>query len=99
MDNVLIRQPFVASASTTHGEDPAIAKNAVVLIDFGQCRLRGEDETEEEWEEAKWLEDEADAIGAVTSGLVRKCVGDDVWTFKRRRRYRRPPEWLAAELS
>ncbi|KAI1783132.1 hypothetical protein LXA43DRAFT_956618 [Ganoderma leucocontextum] len=96
MDNFLIRQPFLASSSHG-GEDPAVVDDAVVLIDLGQCRLRGKDESEEEWEEAKWLEDEADAAGVVTLSLVRKFVGDEVWTYKRSRRYCRPPEWLITE--
>ncbi|KAL5639653.1 hypothetical protein ACGC1H_006307 [Rhizoctonia solani] len=35
----------------------------VVMIDFGDCRLRGEDEDDQAWKEAKWEEGEESAIG------------------------------------
>ncbi|KAI1787460.1 hypothetical protein LXA43DRAFT_1165562 [Ganoderma leucocontextum] len=91
MDNFLIRQPFLASS--LHGEEPAqVVEDAVVLIDLGQCRLRREDESEDEWVDAKWLQDEAGAAGCVVLSLIHKFVGDDVWTYKRSLRYYRPPE-------
>ncbi|KAI1788007.1 hypothetical protein LXA43DRAFT_1184118 [Ganoderma leucocontextum] len=91
MDNFLIRQPFLASSS--HGEEPAqVVEDAVVLIDLGQCRLRREDESEDEWVDAKWLQDEAGAAGCVVMSLIHKFIGDDVWTYERSLRYYRPPE-------
>ncbi|CAE7123943.1 unnamed protein product, partial [Rhizoctonia solani] len=37
----------------------------VVMIDFGHCRLRREDEDDQAWGEARWEEDEAGAVGWV----------------------------------
>lgn len=37
----------------------------VFMIDFGQCRLRHEDESDADWGRAKWIQDEEGAIGAV----------------------------------
>ncbi|KAH7318658.1 hypothetical protein B0I35DRAFT_409512 [Stachybotrys elegans] len=37
----------------------------VFMIDFGRCRLRGEDESDAEWGRAKWMEDEEGAVGVV----------------------------------
>ncbi|KAI1790467.1 hypothetical protein LXA43DRAFT_505953 [Ganoderma leucocontextum] len=96
MDNFLIREPFVTSSS--HGEDLVVVEDAVVLIDLGQCRLRREDEGEEEWVEAKGSQDETGAVGFVVLGLICKFVGGDVWTYERSSRYYRPPEWLATAV-
>ena len=93
VDNFLIREPFVETASpSSHGEKTVIVEDAVVLIDLGQCRLRREDESEEEWVEAKRSQDETGAIGFVLLGLVREFVGQDVWTYERSLRYYRPLE-------
>ncbi|CAE7174024.1 unnamed protein product [Rhizoctonia solani] len=37
----------------------------VVMIDFGDCRLRREDEDDQAWGEARWDEDEPGAVGCV----------------------------------
>ncbi|KDN46577.1 hypothetical protein RSAG8_04230, partial [Rhizoctonia solani AG-8 WAC10335] len=37
----------------------------IVMIDFGQCRLRREDEDDQAWKEAKWEVDEEGAVGCV----------------------------------
>ena len=37
----------------------------VCMIDFGQCRLRGPDESDEDWGRDKWVQDEEGAVGAV----------------------------------
>ncbi|KAF8595251.1 hypothetical protein BDV93DRAFT_575592 [Ceratobasidium sp. AG-I] len=39
--------------------------SGVTMIDFAQSRLRGADESDEEWSEAKWNQDEEGAIGYV----------------------------------
>ncbi|KAI1787464.1 hypothetical protein LXA43DRAFT_1184491 [Ganoderma leucocontextum] len=88
MDNFLIREPFVSSSS--HGEDPAVGK--VVLIDLGHCRLRREDESEDEWVEAKCSQDEEGAAGVVLLRLVRVSVGENVWTHKWGIRWERASE-------
>nr|VWO96103.1 N/A [Ganoderma boninense] len=85
IDNFLIREPFVDSSS-------AVVEDAVVLIDLGQSRLRGKDESEDDWTKAKWSQDETGAVGFVTLGLVREFVGQDVWSYKRSLRYYRPLE-------
>ncbi|KAI1787467.1 hypothetical protein LXA43DRAFT_951217 [Ganoderma leucocontextum] len=89
VDNFLIREPFVGTSSS-RGEVPAVVEDAVVLIDLGHCRLRREDESEGELVKAKWSQDEAGAAGFVALGLVRKFVGEDVWTYKESLRYYRP---------
>ncbi|PIL37417.1 hypothetical protein GSI_01111 [Ganoderma sinense ZZ0214-1] len=86
IDNFLIREPFVDSSSA------AIVEDAVVLIDLGQSRLRGEDESEDDWIKAKWSQDETGAVGFVTLGLVREFVGQDVWSYEKSLRYYRPLE-------
>ncbi|KAI1796099.1 hypothetical protein LXA43DRAFT_1057875 [Ganoderma leucocontextum] len=90
MDNFLIREPFLAPSS--HGDNPAVVEDAVVLIDLGQCRLRREDEGEDEWVQAKWSQDETGAVGCVLLGLVREFVGEHVWSYKKSLRYYRPLE-------
>ena len=89
MDNFLIRQPF-ATASSQGESGLSTVEDAVVLVDLGHCRVRREDESEEEWMRAKWYQDEAGAAGFVALGLVRKFVGDDVWAYERSLRYYRP---------
>ena len=91
VDNFLVREDFLAS-STHDGRAPATVDGAVVLIDLGQCRLRRADESEDEWIQAKWSQDEAGAIGFVLLGLVREFVGEDVWKYERSLRYYRPLE-------
>ena len=92
MDNFLIREPFITLPSAHRdGEDlyHSTVEDAVVLIDLGHCRVRREDESEEEWIRAKWHQDEAGAAGFVALGLVRKFVGHDVWAYERSLRYYR----------
>ncbi|KAK7428880.1 hypothetical protein QQZ08_004650 [Neonectria magnoliae] len=44
----------------------------VFMIDFGQCRLRREDESDAEWGRAKWIQDEEGAVGAVMRSRLKK---------------------------
>ncbi|KDN46578.1 hypothetical protein RSAG8_04231, partial [Rhizoctonia solani AG-8 WAC10335] len=37
----------------------------IVMIDFGHCRLRRDDEDDQAWKEAKWDEDEEGCVGCV----------------------------------
>ncbi|KAI4527550.1 hypothetical protein K525DRAFT_186292 [Schizophyllum commune Loenen D] len=90
VDNFLIREDFLASAA--RDGDAADVDGALVLIDLGQCRFRREDESEEEWIQAKWSQDETGAIGFVLLSLVREFVGEDVWKYERSLRYYRPLE-------
>lgn len=48
------------------------AEYQVFMIDFGQCRLRREDESDAEWGRAKWIQDEEGAVGAVMRMMLRK---------------------------
>ncbi|KAH9974590.1 hypothetical protein BGW80DRAFT_1301467 [Lactifluus volemus] len=45
-------------------------KYQVYMIDFGQCRLRGKDETESEWGREKCSHDEEGAVGLVMKKLL-----------------------------
>ncbi|TBU42053.1 hypothetical protein BD309DRAFT_924301 [Dichomitus squalens] len=92
VDNFLIREPFIDATSSTQGGNAAVVENAVVLIDLGLCRLRREDESEDEWIKAKWSQDEAGAVGFVLLGLVREFIGENVWKYERSLRYYRPLE-------
>jgi hypothetical protein len=47
-------------------------KYQVFMIDFGQCRLRGKDETDFDWGRAKYRQDEEGAVGLV----MKKRLGD-----------------------
>ncbi|KAI9750319.1 MAG: hypothetical protein M1835_001400 [Candelina submexicana] len=44
----------------------------VILLDFGHARLRGQDESDLEWREAKYNADEEGAIGQVMESILRK---------------------------
>jgi len=44
----------------------------VFMIDFGQCRFRREDESDEQWGRAKWIQDEEGAVGYVMRMMLRK---------------------------
>ncbi|KAH8663736.1 hypothetical protein BGZ61DRAFT_462559 [Ilyonectria robusta] len=48
------------------------AEYRVFMIDFGQCRLRREDESDAEWGRAKWIQDEEGAVGAVMRMMLGK---------------------------
>ncbi|CAG7556345.1 unnamed protein product [Fusarium equiseti] len=47
-------------------------KYEVFMIDFGQCRFRREDESDEQWGRAKWIQDEEGAVGYVMRMMLRK---------------------------
>ncbi|KAL1710890.1 hypothetical protein EV121DRAFT_275284 [Schizophyllum commune] len=89
VDNFLIREELLISYAQG---DAATLDGAVVLIDLGQCRFRREDESEDEWIQAKWSQDETGAIGFIALNLVRRFVGEDVWKYERDMRYYRPLE-------
>jgi hypothetical protein len=40
---------------------------SVTMIDFAQCRLRGENEDSEAWKKAKWYADEEGAVGVIAA--------------------------------
>lgn len=44
----------------------------VIMIDFAQCRFRGEDESDLKWGRAKWSQDEEGAIGLVMKARLKK---------------------------
>ena len=44
----------------------------VIMIDFAQCRFRGEDESDLKWGRAKWSQDEEGAIGFVMKARLKK---------------------------
>ena len=90
VDNFLVREESL----TLSAPDGSVATvdGSVALIDLGQCRLRRADESEDEWIQAKWSQDETGAIGFVLLGLVRQLVGEEVWKYERSLRYYRPLE-------
>ena len=47
-------------------------KYEVFMIDFGQCRFRREDESDQQWGRAKWIQDEEGAVGYVMRMMLRK---------------------------
>jgi hypothetical protein len=44
----------------------------VVMLDFAQCRFRGNDESDLDWGRAKWSQDEEGAIGLVMQSRLKK---------------------------
>ena len=62
------------------------------MIDFAQCRFRGEDESDLKWGRAKWSQDEEGAIGAVMKARLKK-FGFNL-KYKRSMRYL---EWAERE--
>jgi len=52
---------------------PALRPSPCLAIDFASCRLRYEDETDEEWRRAKQSQDEEGAIGSVLEWLLKEC--------------------------
>lgn len=64
----------------------------VIMIDFAQCRFRGEDESDLKWGRAKWSQDEEGAIGAVMKARLKK-IGFNL-KYKRSMRYL---EWAERE--
>ncbi|KAM0283674.1 hypothetical protein ACHAO9_009602 [Fusarium lateritium] len=45
----------------------------VFMIDFGHCRFRRKDETDEEWGSAKWMRDEEGAVALVMEMRLKKA--------------------------
>jgi len=62
------------STGTRHGR--------CVLIDFGACRLRHPDETDEEWRRAKQDQDEEGAIGHVVQKLINSRSDCIKWEYR-----------------
>ena len=65
---------FIASGwSGDDGDnDQAIEEFRIFMIDFGQSRLRREDEADPEWGRAKWRQDEEGAVGLVMQRRLKK---------------------------
>lgn len=96
LDNFLVRTPFIerdTALTQPLGEEqpPTLVAHPVVLIDLGQCRLRRPDEDEDAWRAARQSQDETGAVGFALLGIVRECVGADVWTYKRSHRWHSRP--------
>ena len=56
-----------------------------VMIDFAISRIRGEDETDEDWNEANLSWDKKNIIGEIMSNIFR--IKGYEWSFKDIRRY------------
>ncbi|KAJ4128920.1 hypothetical protein NW768_007444 [Fusarium equiseti] len=52
---------------------PKNDKYEVFMVDFGMCRCRGEDESDEEWGRVKWIQDEEGAVGFVMRMILRRA--------------------------
>lgn len=66
-------------------DEVGAAEYQVVMIDFGQSRLRGEEETDFAWGRNKWTQDEEGAVGMLMRHRLRK-VGIEI-TYKPSYRY------------
>lgn len=53
-------------------------KFRVVMVDFGQSRLRREDESDFDWGRAKWQQDEEGAVGLVMRHRLKKAAGIEI---------------------
>lgn len=60
---------FIVSRS---GDDDQAMDYRLVMIDFGQSRLRREDESDPEWGRVKWQQDEEGAVGLVMQHRLKK---------------------------
>lgn len=58
--------------SDGRGSSSATGEGKVFMIDFGQSRLRREDEDDQERGRAKWVQDEEDAVGHVLQHKLRQ---------------------------
>ncbi|KIK55534.1 hypothetical protein GYMLUDRAFT_47757 [Collybiopsis luxurians FD-317 M1] len=76
---------FIVPSSPEVSTSGSEIRRDVVMIDFAQARLRGEDEDDERWKGEKWSTDEEGAIGYV---LQKKCG----WDYKPTFRYLVPAE-------
>lgn len=84
-DNLLVRPV----ASNSEGE---AAEFQVVMIDFGQSRLRREDESDLEWGREKWEEDEEGGVALVMQNRLKE-IGIEI-SYVPSWRYL---EWAAGE--
>ncbi|KIK67529.1 hypothetical protein GYMLUDRAFT_55278 [Collybiopsis luxurians FD-317 M1] len=78
--DVRLENFIVPSSSEAHISGSENHRRDVVVIDFAQARLRGEDEDEEQWKREKWSADEEGAIGYT---LKQKCD----WNYEPTYRY------------
>ena len=67
---------FIVSRSGD-GYDQAVEEFRVSMIDFGQSRLRREDESDPEWGRVEWQQDEEGAVGLVMQHRLKK-VGIEI---------------------
>lgn len=51
-----------------------LSKHEVFIIDFAQCRFRGDYESEADWKHEKWRQDEEGAIGYVMAHKLKGAV-------------------------
>lgn len=65
---------FIVSRSGGNGQ---AMEFRIVMIDFGQSRLRREDESDPEWGRVKWQQDEEGAVGLVMQHRLKK-VGIEI---------------------
>ena len=84
MDNFIVREPFLrAPPSSLHGSRRyELIDHPVVLLDLAQVILRASYLTDAEWGLGKLHEDEEGAVGYILMRLLKKFVGEEVWTYQ-----------------
>ena len=68
-----------------------------VMIDFAISRIRGEDETDEDWNEANLSWDKKNIIGEIMSNIFR--IKGYEWSFKDIRRYFRDDNGIVHAIN
>lgn len=86
LDQFLLRPSF-ASITSPSQEESSSRESMVVLIDLGGCRFRRAGESDEEWREAKQMQDETGAVGYGVAGLIKHHICHDLFTYTRGQRW------------
>ena len=85
MDNFIVREPFFRSpppADAHSAREHELIDHPVILLDLAQVRLRASYLTDAEWGLGKLHEDEEGAVGYILLRLLKKFVGEGVWTYQ-----------------
>jgi hypothetical protein len=70
-DNFIVTRPS-GSQDVSEAEKASKEEFGVFMVDSGQSRVRGEDESDFEWGRDKWQQDEEGAVGQVMRHRLRK---------------------------
>ena len=97
MHNMIVRTRKREGATTGPSSEASVVDSYDVFeIDFGLCRNRGPDETDDQWNEAKWRQHEDENIGAWLQVTARKDHGVEI-EWRGTRRYDGP--WVLDNLA